>query len=307
MAKKVENNTGYKDEMKASLLNYISEVSNFGIIMTTAVVTMSLSIFMDLMNSTCNVLRTGICTFLSVKLQKNQTFKYNYGTDNLETVSMLVCEMLLTIGSSAVMIFAISSLFNPTQPSDSLILAVVVKAINVIVGGLILIKCYQTYKKTATKVAKTNFEGTLGSFFFDFAIFLSVLFSYLFIGKGFTVYIQPVSSILIAIFIIYKSIGRIKEYVRELIYVTLEEKDQMKIMKVLANHFHDFEKFFSVNSHKSGKNVYIDFLVSFPKETTYGEIVGSLEEMTKELEETFENCKVSIIFNSNNSLANNIK
>jgi len=302
MANKNENSVDYKDEMKASLINFISELTNFGIIITTAVVTMSLSIFMDLMNSTCNILRTGICTFLSIKLQKNQIYKYNYGTDNLETVSMLVCEMLLTIGASAVMIFAISRLFNPAQPSDTLILAVIVKAINVFFGGLILIKCYQTYKKSATKVAKTNFEGTLGGFFFDTSIFLSVLFSYLFIGHEFTVYIEPVSSILIAIFIIYKSIGRIREYVRDLTYITLDEEDQIKIMKVLANHFHDFEKFFSVNSHKSGKNVYIDFLVSFPKDTTYGEIVVSLNEMTKQLEKTFENCKVSIIFDSKNSL-----
>lgn len=294
-------NTGYKDEMKASLINFISEASNFVIIITTAVVTLSISIFMDLINSTCNVLRTGMCTFLSVRLQKNQSYKYNYGTENLETVAMLLCELLLTIGTSAVMVFAIARLFNPTQPSDTLIMAVIVKAINVVVGGIILIGCYKTYKKTETKIAKTNFEGTLGGFCFDSGIFTSVLLSYLFRGQEFTVYIEPVASILIAIFIIYKTVSRIKEYVKDLTYVTLDEDDQMKIMKVLANHFDDFEKFFSVNSHKSGKNYYIDFLVSFPNETTYGDIVGSLNEITKELEQTFDNCKVSIVFDSKNS------
>jgi len=289
----------YKDVMIASLINLASLVVNFVILVLTAIVTMSISIYMNLMKSTCNILRTGTCVLLSSRLQKNQSFKYNYGTDNLETVVMLLCEALLTISCSAVMVFAISRLFTPTQPSDTLIMAVVVKTVNIVVGGLILLKCYKTYKNTGTKIAKTNFEGTLGSFYFDLGIFFSVVSSYLFKGYAFTAYIEPIFSIIIAIIVICKSFSRIRKYIRDLTYVTLDEEDQMKITRVLANHFHDFEKFFSVNSHKSGKNVYIDFLVSFPLDTTYADIVDSLNTMTKELEEIFDNCKVSFIFDNN--------
>lgn len=297
------DNIGYKDEMKASLLNFISEALNYVLVIANAILTMSISIFMDLINSTCNLLRTGICTFISLRLQKNQSYKYNYGTENLETVSMLLCEVLLILGTGAVMAFAVARLFTPSQPKAELIIAVVIKFINVFFGALLTIKGYQTYKKTGTKVAETNFEGSLGSLGFDTAIFLSVLFAYLFRGHEFTVYIEPIASIVIAIFIIYKSFFRVKDYVKELTYITLDEEDQMKIMKVLTSHFHNFEKFFSVNSHKSGKNVYIDFLVSFPNETTYGDIVSSLNEMSKELEQMFDNCKVSFIFDNKNSLA----
>lgn|GEM_PF-4601173 len=296
------NETGYKEETKASLMNFISEVANYAAVIATAVLTMSISIFMDLVNSTCNLLRTGICTFLSARLQKDQSFKYNYGTENLETISMLLCEMLLSAGTGAVMVFAIVRLFNPTMPEDTLIIGVIFKAVNLAVDTYLSVNSYRVYKKTGTKVAKTNFEGSLSATGFDAAILVAVLAAYIFRGYSFVGYVEPVASVLIAVIIIYKSVGRIIEYVRELTYVTLDEKDQMKIMAVLAHRFHDFEDFFSVNSHKAGKNVYIDFLVSFPKETTYGEIVDALKAMTEELENTFENCKVSIIFDSKNAL-----
>jgi len=293
------NKVVYKDVMIASLINLASLLVNFVILIVTAIITMSISIYMNLMKSTCNILRTGTCVFLSSRLQKNQSFKYNYGTDNLETVAMLLCEALLTMSCGALMIFAITRLFEPIQPSDTLIMAVIVKTVNIVVGGLILLKCYKTYKNTGTKIAKTNFEGTLGSFYFDLGIFVSVVSSYLFKGYAFTAYIEPIFSIIMAVLVISKSISRIKKYIKDLTYITLDEEDQMKIMKVLANHFHDFDKFFSVNSHKSGKNVYIDFLVSFPLDTTYGDIVDSLNAMTKELEDIFDDCKVSFIFDNN--------
>jgi len=300
-----ENTQGYKDEMKASLVNFLSEVSNYVFVIATAVVTMSISIFMDLINSTCNLLRTGICTFLSIRLQKNQTFKYNYGTANLETISMLLCEMLLTVGTSAVTVFAIVRLFNPSQPSDELVVGVILKLINLFVDSCLSINSYKVYKETKTKVAKTNFEGTLSATGFDAAIFVAVLAAYLFRGHNFVVYIEPIASILIAIFIVYKAFFRIKDYVKELTYETLDEKDQMKIMAVLAKHFNDFEKFFSVNTHKTGNIIYIDFLISFPKETTYENIVGALKSMSKELEQLFTDCRVSFIFDNYNSLTNN--
>jgi len=67
----------FQDETKASLMNFLSESVNYIAVIATAIVTMSLSIFMDLINSTCNLLRTGFCTVLSKKLQKNLNYKFN--------------------------------------------------------------------------------------------------------------------------------------------------------------------------------------------------------------------------------------
>jgi len=291
---------GSKELTKTSFLNLLSEISNYGFVLATAIATMSISIFMDLINSTCNLLRASICSFLSFKLQKNQKYKYNYGTENLETISMLLCDALLILGTLAVTCFAVYKLFVPHAPGEELLTAVILKAINTSIDFYLVYLNYKTFKKSKTKVAKTNLHANVACTAFDAAVFLSVLSAFIFRGYQFVVYVEPIFSIIIAIYIISVSAVNIKNYIKELSYSTLEEEDQMKITKVLAHHFDQFEQFFSVNSHKSGKYVCIDFLLSFQNETTFGEIVSVLNTITKELESEFENCRVSIILDSQN-------
>lgn len=288
--------TAYKEETKTAFVNFLSEVVNYVAVIATAIVTMSLSIFMDLINSTCNLLRTGFCTFLAKKLQKNLNYKYNYGTDKLETLSMLFCDALLIVGTGAVFTFAVYQLFKPSEVSDNIIVGVIFKGICVLVDLFLVLSDYKVYKKTKTKVAKSNYEAMLGSFGFDFAIFASVLCAFIFKGSAFVKYIEPVASVAIAVVIIVKAIQRIKNYIKEIINVTLDEEDQLKIAGVLARHFEKYERFYAVNSHKIGETVCVDFRLSFPDNTTYSEIISALGDFTKDLEAIFESCRVSIIF-----------
>lgn len=293
MEKEEKNN--FKDETKSSFVNFLSEVSNYVFVITTAIATLSLSIFMDLINSTCNLLRTGFTTFLAKRLQKNLKYKYNYGTEKLETLSMIFCDCLLVVGTLAILVFAVYQLFFPREVSDNMIFAVIFKSVNVFFGFILVIMNWRVYKKNRTKVAKTSFEATLGSFGFDFAIFLSVLTSFIFSSWSGVVYIEPIASILIAIFIIFKAIKRLRKYIKELVDVTLGEEDQLKIDTVLHKHFDKYEKFYSANSHVVGKNIHIDFRFSFTDDTTFKDIKDTLELFREELNQSFENIKVSFI------------
>jgi len=290
---------GYKAETTSSFLNFLSEALNYGAVIATMIITASLSIFMDLINSTCNFLRAAFTTFLAKRLQKNLKFKYNYGTAKLETLSMIFCDFLLALGTLFVLGFAIYQLCIPREANVSLLAGVILKAVNCSADFWLSVIGYRVYKKTKTKVAKSSFEASLGCLGFDLAIFLSVFTSFLFTNWDGVIYIEPIASIIIAVFIIYKAIRRISIYVKELVDVTIDEKDQLKIDNLLSKYFDKYKEFYSVNTHKVGEEVFVDFCVSFAEETTYSEIKNTLKLFTEELENSFSQCNVSLIIRNN--------
>jgi len=293
MAKK--ENVSYKAETTSAFLNFLVELVNYVAVIATLILTHSLSIYMDLANSTCNFLRTGFTTILSKRLQKNLKYRYNYGTAKLETLSMIFCDGLLVLGTLVVLGFAIYCLFVPGEPNKELLAGVIFKSVCVFNGGLLTIYAWRIYKRTKTKVARTSFAATLGSLLFDAAILVSVLVSFIFSNWKGIVYVEPIASILIAIILIYKAIRRIGSYTKEIIDITISEKEQIIIDKLLAKYFDRYKDLFSVNSHKVGESIHVDFHISFDDQTPYSEIKETLKLFSDDLNKEFEDCHVSLI------------
>lgn len=285
----------YKAETMSSSLNLIAELGNYAAVIATAVVTLSISIFVDLIDSTCNLLRTSFATILSKKLQKNLKFKYNYGTEKLETLITLFCDTLLILGTTFVFGFAIYRLVVPSAQSRYLLVGVIFKAFCVLGDIGLLIINYKVFKKSRTKVAKSNVEGSISSLAFDAGVFLSVLLAFFLTNWSGVVYVEPIATIFIAIFIIVRGIIRIKNYIAELSEVTLNEQEQQKIDMVLAKYFSLYSEFYSANSHKIGETVFVDFRISFEDDKTFNEIKNNLKLFTEELNKSFDKCKVTFV------------
>lgn len=285
----------YKAETMSSSLNLIAELGNYAAVIATAVVTLSISIFVDLIDSTCNLLRTSFATILSKKLQKNLKFKYNYGTEKLETLITLFCDTLLILGTTFVFGFAIYRLVVPSEQSRYLLVGVIFKAFCVLGDIGLLIINYIVFKKSRTKVAKSNVEGSISSLAFDAGVFLSVLLAFFLTNWSGVVYIEPIATIFIAIFIIVRGIIRIKNYIAELSEATLNEQEQQKIAMVLAKYFSLYNEFYSANSHKIGETVFVDFRISFEDDKTFNEIKNNLKLFTEELNKSFDKCKVTFV------------
>lgn len=279
----------------SSSLNLIAELGNYAAVIATAVVTLSISIFVDLIDSTCNLLRTSFATILSKKLQKNLKFKYNYGTEKLETLITLFCDTLLILGTTFVFGFAIYRLVVPSAQSRYLLVGVIFKAFCVLGDIGLLIINYKVFKKSRTKVAKSNVEGSISSLAFDAGVFLSVLLAFFLTNWSGVVYVEPIATIFIAIFIIVRGIIRIKNYIAELSEVTLNEQEQQKIDMVLAKYFSLYSEFYSANSHKIGETVFVDFRISFEDDKTFNEIKNNLKLFTEELNKSFDKCKVTFV------------
>lgn len=298
MAKEKQENK-YKDGQSSAFLNFFMEIVNYIALVVSVILTFSLSLLLDMLSSSCNLTRTGICFFLNKKLQKNLKFSYNYGAERLEVLVSTFCDILMVLSSLFILGFAVYQIVMPREVSELIIVAVVFKVICVLADIGILVPSYKAYRKTKTQMSKTVFEGMVSSTAFDSGILLAVLLSMLLKSWAFVGYVEPVLSIIIALFVIIRAFKRIKNEINELTDLTLDEDSQMKILKIINTHYNDYDNLNAISSHRLGNKVLIDLDLRFAKQTTYEELQTLITEIEAELSKDFPELDVSLHITNN--------
>ena len=292
---KQEQNDSYKSQQKVSFFNFLAELPNFIAVTVSAIISGSLIVWMDFVDSLGNVLNSGFVALLSRKLRRDLKYEYNYGVGKIEAISALACDGILICGLILMIISSVHDLISPKEPSGLLIYVVVLKVINVAFDTVFLRAQYKIKKEAKTAIATTEFHASLESFLFDSVALLSLLICWIFRDVHAVWYFSPVICIALSVWFFVGAIQRSRESVRILTDRTLPEAEQMKIMSVLSN-FHDrYEKFEFLSTRMSGNTAYIDLKLSFKSETAYGEIRALCTEITAKMKEQIEDCRVSIV------------
>ena len=295
---KLEKKESYQDQQKVSLWSFLTELPNFVAVTVSAIASGSLIVWMDFVDSFCNVLNSGFIALLSRKLRRDLKYEYNYGVGKIEAISALACDGILICGLILMIISSVHDLILPKEPSGLLIYVVFLKVINVAFDTYFLQAQYKIKKKSRTTIAITEFHTALKSFAFDTVALISLLICWLFRGIRAVWYFSPIICIALSIWFFVGAIQRSRESVQMLTDRTLPEAEQMKIMSVLSC-FHDrYEKFEFLSTRMSGNTAYIDLKLNFDKNTTYGEINALCAEITAKMKEQIEDCRVSIVIDS---------
>ncbi|MCQ2419826.1 MAG: cation transporter [Clostridia bacterium] len=284
----------YEEVQSSAFMNFMMEAVNYVALIVSVILTFSLSMLLDLLTSTCNLARTGICFFLNRKLQKNLKFSYNYGADRLESLCAVFCDFLLALGSVIILGFAVYQLFFPREVSGLIIVAVVFKVVCVLADIWVLVLAYRAYRKTQTKVARTVFEGTISASAFDIGILFAVFLSMALRSWPGVGYVEPIISIVIAAVTVLRAVKRIRTGVNELSDLTLDEQSQMKILKTVNAHFDEYSGFRGINSHRFGSRIFIDLDLDFSAETTFDDVKRLVGRISEELKAEFPDSSVSL-------------
>ena len=80
----MNNQSGYEKQQNLAFAQLLSEAPAFIVTLISAIVSNTMILFVDLIDSLGNLLRTAIVTILSKKLTKDLRFEYNYGIGKIE-------------------------------------------------------------------------------------------------------------------------------------------------------------------------------------------------------------------------------
>ncbi len=230
------------------------------------------------------------------RISRGGAHAYDYGIGKLENLSSLFISLLMLTCLAVVAINAVYNLLHPSHIAGvgvwiSLVSQVVYAGINGAIGW----RCRCAARNEASPVmasqANLFMTKTVGNVF----ILLSLILS-LSLGGRFqwALYIDPVASMIMAISILVAASGIFSNSCRQLLDRTLEESQQILILRVLAQYFDEYENLHGIRSRHSGSHVFIEILLEFAPDRKVGEIQAVLERMQHDIEERIRNSRVTI-------------
>ena len=291
----MSNKDGYKKQQNLSFAQFLAETPSFVAVLVSAILSRTILVFVDLLDSFGNLLRTAMVTIFSKKLSKDLHFEYNYGVGKIEAMASLLCDGIVFLGLLLTLGLSGYSIIFPEQPSDLVIAVVGLKVINVSFDTVFFVKQRKILKLHRSAISETNYAAALAALLFDSVTLISLLAMWLLRNNPIGGYISPVISIFVAIYLMFGCIKRTRQALNELTDKTLPEEQQMKILNILTRHYNSYSQFHSINSHKNGDATRIDIHLSFEKNTTFEEILTLKKQMQNEFDSQFGNCIVNII------------
>ena len=291
----MSNPSGYKKQQNLSFIQLLSEAPAFIVTLISAIFANTMLLFVDLMDSFGNLLRTAMVTVLSKKLSKDLRFEYNYGVGKIEAIASLFCNGIVFCGLLLTLGMSIYALVFPDKPSDSIIAVVGLKVINVCFDTSFFVNQRKILKTHHSAISEANYAAAFASLLFDSVTLVSLLAIWLLRNNPIGLYISPVISIVIAIYLVVGCIKRTKVALDDLTDKTLPEKLQMKILGILTRFYSSYSQVFSISSHKIGDMVRIDLYLAFEKDTSAEEIVHFKKQLQEEFDKQIGNCVLNLI------------
>lgn len=291
----MNNNDGYKKQQNLSFAQLLAELPSFIAVLVSAILTRTILIFVDLLDSFGNLLRTAMVTILSKKLSKDLRYEYNYGIGKIEAIASLLCDSIVFFGLLITIGLSIYSIFFPEKPSDLVIAVVGLKLINVSFDIAFFVKQFKIIKIHRSAISETNYAAALAALLFDSIALISLLTMWIFRNNVIGAYISPVISIFVAIYLIFGCIKRTRQALNEITDKTLPEEQQIKILNILNRFYNNYSQLYSINSQKSGDSIRIDLHISFEKDIRFEEIVKLKKQMQNEFNSQFDNCIINIV------------
>ena len=289
------NKSGYKQQQNLSIAQILAEVPSFVAVLVSAILSRNLLVFIDLFDSFMYLISLSLVVVLSKKLTKDLRYEYNYGVGKVEAISSLLCDGIAFVGLLFALGLSVHEIIFPEQPSDLVIAVVGLKVINVSFDIAFFVKQRKITKIHNSAISKANYAEALSALLFDSVALVSLFAMWLLRDNPIGVYISPVVSIFVAIYLMFGYVKRTRQSLIELTDKTLPEEDQMKILNILTRHYNSYSQFHSINSHKSGDTTRIDIHLSFEQDTTFEEILTLKKQMQEELDSLFGNCIVNIV------------
>ena len=229
---------------------------------------------------------------------------YDYGIGKLENLSSLAVAALMMFVFLVIVGNAIRGIILPSHIGGigvyvSLVLQVVYSGINGVLWKRAQRAASGENSPIMAAQAKLFFTKLVGNVF----IFGSLIGSLALADQEWSLYIDPISSLVIAGSILMSALGVLSSSCYDLLDGTLEEADQLKITRELVNNFDRYDMFYGVRSRRSGNHTFIDIFLGFDPDKLVGDVQLEIDVIRKSVAAHFPNSVVTIVIGPQDAVA----
>lgn len=194
-----------------------------------------------------------------------------------------------------VVIASVMRIITPQQTGTVLGFAILLKSFNLCVDIYMLRKQIKVSKQVDSSFSDGNIALLRKNITFNIATWLTLCLSFALRKFEWAMYIEPIVCILVSIYVFVRNLKVIGRAMTDLLDKTVDEENQLEILKAVAPIFGDIKTFYEVRSRCSGTDVFVDLLVDFEDDDTYEKIKGVYNVFSDLVKEKYPNYIPSLV------------
>lgn len=282
--------------LKAAGVSLFGNMILFAVKLVALILVHSLAIATDL-GITVAGLIVSVILYQSVKVSNRPAdFAHNYGYGKIEHVCEAL-EGIVLIGIAIVMsVQAVIHMLHPsevTMPWLGLGFSMVSVLIN-FAGSVWILSLAHVCRSPAVQAEGIHYrlEGFI-SFTIAVAFLLVILLAPTPL-KPWTVYLDPVATLIVSVWIIVPSFQMSRRAFLTLLDASLEEDRKLEVIKQLGKYMGQCCEFRHVRSRSSGRKKFVECAVVLPKKMSFADAHRISIEIEKDLRDNIRGCEAAV-------------
>jgi ferrous-iron efflux pump FieF len=236
--------------------------------------------------------------FLSIRaIINSNVIKFPYGTGKLENFSGFLYGALAIPTGFYIFYVTVERFLAPGE-SISLAIAQLALIPSLARSLYLFLIAHRLNRQTDSPMVESYYVNFKISMFFDAGILLALAAAMILSHLGqatAAAYIDPVVSLLLSLYMLYNGVMLTASNFRILMDLPLPEDEQLKIMRVLAREYENYEDIGNIYTRRSGRQRFLDIELYLNENTTVGETACLQSRMQSHLEEHFADISFKLI------------
>lgn len=228
-------------------------------------------------------------------LRKKLQFRFNYGTGKIEALTALTLEIFDIIGLLLIIALGIRNLVRPAGTEHNFVFAIIMQTVGLAITPFILIRLKKAMQVRSGKISKTFYLSLKKELLYGIVTMITLIVTFFEEDTIWSRYLSPIVCLVMSIPFFFVVGHHILHSSRDLLDETLEEDQQLKILKILSEFYNEYTALDDVRSRQSGEQIFIDIRLQFEDERTYCELREISQKMEKRLKEEIGECEVNIV------------
>jgi cation diffusion facilitator family transporter len=226
---------------------------------------------------------------------KSNVIKFPYGTGKLENFSAIVYGALAIPVSLFIIYSSIMRFVVP--PAISVGIAQIPLIPNLVRSFLLFRRSRQLARSSESPMVHSYYVNFKVTAMIDASILVSLSVVLLLATSGYSqiAYIDPTVSSLLGAYMLFSGVKLTVSNFKVLIDLPLPEKDQLKIMAILAQEYNDYENIGNIYTRFSGKTRFIEIELYLKKDLSMEEMTNLKRRIEKRLQEHFQDLRFVLI------------
>ena len=273
----------------------ITGALDLGVTLAALLAARSSVILADFLKTALEFAAVALAWYTVRRVRRGADHQYQYGVGKMEHLSSLGVGVLMIICLLIIVFSAIRNLVHPSHISGlGVWISLGAQAIYGVINGVLYVRTSRLARKESSPLMSSQASLLLSRAVANIFILLALVLSKALAGHGWSLYIDPVASLVIAAFILLSALGIFSSSVNDLLDHALEEESQIIILRELVRFIDEYEQLHGIRTRRSGSQVFIDLFLEFSPSRTVAEIQPVINRLTDCLQNSIPGSRVSV-------------